>query len=127
MIEELGDEELFSLDTSNKRINSPEDALPCSCYTREGCECRENALNAQSTDVSHVSITVNSVQNVSTLSMLHPQSTMLRFHDVENLGQYRDLSRDQEERARFESLGVPGLRAVRPTTPRGGPRVPESQ
>lgn len=48
MIEELDDDgELFSLERFYKRINEPEDALPCSCYRREGCEFHEKALSAQ--------------------------------------------------------------------------------
>jgi len=82
MIEELDGGELFSLETNYKRINAPEDTLPCSCYRREGCEYRVKALSGQNTDVSHVSIRVNSDQNVSTSRMLHHESTMSLFRYV---------------------------------------------
>ena len=82
-------------------VNAPENTLPCSCYRREDRECHDNALSVQNTDVSHVSIRVNLDQNVSTSSKVCYQSTMLRFRDAENLGQYCDFSRDLEARASF--------------------------
>ena len=61
----------------------------------------KESMRVQNTHASHVAITANLAQMISTLRRFHHESTMLRFRCVEIHGRYGDSSTDLGERAIF--------------------------